>query len=179
MMKNKSKYLFLIITLGVICFCAAARAQTNTAAGTIFSSIASYFTSFNTNYTWAGVTIEADSGYAQVTGVNASSKLNVQYDIGNFDVGTSLQFSGVGSAINAWEGQVGYAVVNHYDTKVDVLLRGGYDDTTRGGVIEPGISLKKKLSENTYAETAITFPIYTAGTFTRTPTIYIGVGFTF
>ena len=155
------------------------QAQTNGPAGTIFSSIEYYFTSFNTNYTWTNVTIEADSGYAQVTGVNASSKLNLQYDIGNFDVGTSLQFSGIGSAVNAYEAQVGYAVVNYYDTKVDAFLRAGYDDTQRAAVIEPGISLKKKLTPNTYAETAITFPIYTAGTFTRTPTIYIGVGFTF
>ncbi len=120
-----------------------------------------------------------DSGYAQVTGVNAASKLNLQYDIGNFNLGTSLQFSGVGSAVNALEGQVGYAIITHYDTKVDIDLRAGYDDTTRGAVVEPVLALKKKLTPNTYAETAISFPIYTTGTFTKTPTIYVGVGFTF
>lgn len=175
-----TKWIILLAALGAVCIVSTAKAQTNVPpSATIFNSIELYFISFNTNYTWTNVTIEADSGYAQVTGVNASSKLNLQYDIGNFNVGTSLQFSGVGSAVNAFEGQVGYALVNYYDTKVDFDLRAGYDDTVRGAVIEPLLSLKKKLTPNTYAETAISFPFYTGGTFTKTPTIYIGVGFTF
>ena len=153
---------------------------TNSPAGTIFNSIEYYFTSFNTNFTWTNVTFEVDSGYAQVTGVNAASKLNLQYDIwGNFDLGASFQFSGVGSDINAIEAQAGYAIVNHYDTKAEVIMRAGYDDTQRAGVFEPGLTLKKKLTDNTYAETALSFPVYTSGTFTKTPTIYVGVGFTF
>lgn len=179
-MKTKSKILLSIFALGAICLAPAVKAQsTNAPSQTIFNSIEYYFTSFNTNYTWTNVSFEVDSGYAQVTGVNAASKLNLQYDLGNFNVGTSLQFSGVGSAVNAFEGQVGYAIIDHYDTKVDVDLRAGYDDTIRGGVIEPLLSLKKKLTPNTYAETALSFPVYTSGTFTRTPTIYVGVGFTF
>ena len=174
--------MFLMTALGAICLAPAALAQTDTnppPATTIFNSIEGYFTSFNQDYTWSNVTFEVDSGYAQVTGVNAASKLNLQYDIGNFNVGTSLQFSGAGSAVNAFEGQLGYRLIEHYDTTVDFDLRAGYDDTTRGGVIEPLLALKKKLTPNTFAETAISFPFYTTGTFTKTPTIYIGVGFTF
>ena len=176
-MKNTLRLITAVAALLAIGF--TAQAQTNTPAGNIFGTIESYLTSFNTNYTWSGVTLEFDTGYAQVTGVNAASKLNLQYDIGNFDLGTSLQFSGVGSAFNAYEGQIGYAVLNHYDTKIDVVLRAGYDDTVQSAVVEPGITLKKKLTENTFAETAITMPIYFHQQFVKTPTFYIGVGFTY
>ncbi len=178
-MKMKSLLLAVLMSLALDLTPAVQAQTTNAPAQTIFNSIQSYFTAFNTNYTWTNVSFEVDSGYAQVTGVNAASKLNLQYDIGNFNLGTSLQFSGVGSAVNAFEGQIGYAIINYYDTKVDVDLRAGYDDTIRGGVIEPLLSLKKKLTPNTYAETALSFPVYTSGTFTKTPTVYIGVGFTF
>jgi hypothetical protein len=174
---------WFVMVAAALALCASnIQAQTtssNGPAGTIFTTIQSYLTTFNPAYSWSNVTLEFDTGYAQVTGVNAASKLNGQYDIGNFDVGLSLQFSGVGSAFNAYEAQVGYAVLNHYDTKIDVVLRAGYDDTKQSAVVEPGLTLKKKLTENTFAETAITMPFYFHQQFVKTPTFYIGVGFTY
>ena len=163
----------------------AAQAQTTTAnPGTTFvNSVENYFTSFNTNYTFTGVSLELSSGYKQVAGVNAASELYAQYDLGSFDIAGNFQFSGVGSAINAAELGVGYAFISHYDTKVEASLLGGYDATKNNGqgsaVIEPRISLKKKLTTNTYAETAISLPVYFIGKVNTVPSFYIGVGFTY
>ena len=143
-------------------------------------SLEGYLTSFNTNYTFTNVTVELTTGYKQVTGVNAASYLDGQYDLSdglNFDV--SLQFSGVGSAFNAYEAGIGYNIVRHYDTELNVVLLGGYDSVAKSGVIEPGVTLKKKMTVNTYTEVGISLPVFFKGSFNSNPTFRAGVGFTF
>ena len=46
-------------------------------------------------------------------------------------------------------------------------------------VVEPRVALKKKLSVNTYAETAVSVPFYSIGKVNTQPSIYVGVGFTY
>ena len=125
----------------------AVQAQTNPpiTVQSFAVSFEQYMTSFNTNYSFTNVTIEVATGYKQVTGVGAASTLDAQYDFGNINAGLGLQFSGVGSPINAAEAQFGYAIVNHYDTKVDIDLRAGYDWTRRAGVVEPTRHLHNQL----------------------------------
>lgn len=157
---------------------------------TFLQSAAGYFTDFNTNYTWQGIKIELSAGYAQVAGVNAAEKVDGQFDFGSssqFAIEGTVQFSGIGSAINGGELGFEYAVIQHYDTKVEVGLIGGYDDTienTKGErvgseVIEPEISIKKKLTTNTFAGTKLSLPIRFIGKFNSDPTIYVMAGFTF
>lgn len=152
-------------------------------------SVQSYLTDINTNYTFTNVTLEASTGYKQVNGANAASEMYLQYNFGGgFDAMANFQFSGVGSAVNAAEAGVGYALINHFDTKVQADLLAGWD-TTKGAVVkgssqgaivvEPRVALKKKLSLNTFAETAISLPVYTIGKLNTQPSIYIGVGFTY
>ncbi len=159
----------------------AVQAQTNgpITVQSFATSFEQYMTSFNTNYTFTNVTIEVATGYKQVTGVGAASTLDAQYDFGNLNAGLGLQFSGVGSPINAAEAQFGYAIVNHYDTKVDVDLRAGYDWTRRAGVIEPTIFLEKKMTPNTFTRLGASLPIYTSGQQSTTPTFYVEAGFTY
>ena len=170
-----------IAVIAVALLAVGAQAQTN-----FVNSVEAYFTSFNTNYGFGGVKLELSSGYAQVTGANAASKLFAQYDINSFDVIGSVQFSGVGSALNGGESGVGYTIISHYDTKVQIDLLAGYDNTKLDGkgksgaiVVEPRIALKKKLTQNTYAETTLSLPIFSVGRFNSNPTIYAGVGFTY
>jgi len=202
-MKNKFSLhhnVYLLAAIGatsIICGCVPAWAQdaappaTGPAnPGTLFvDSVANYFTAINTNFTFAGTKLEMSSGYKQVNGVNASSELYAQFNVNDsFDLMGNFQFSGIGSAINAVEGGLGYSVINHFDTKVQIDLLAGWD-STKGNtvkgvqqgalVIEPRIALKKKLTPNTYAETAISLPIYTIGQLNTQPSFYIGVGFTY
>lgn len=163
----------------------------NGVAGTFVNSAYYYFTSFNTNFNFDGVKLEMSSGYKQVNGANAANELYAQYDFGassQFDVMANFQFSGLGSAVNAAEAGFGYALISHYDTKIQLDLLGGWDSTKGytvngvnqgAGVIEPRIELKKKLTPNTFASTAISLPEYTIGKFNTQPSFYVGLGFTY
>ena len=104
------------------------------------------------------------------------------------EVCEELQFNGVGSAFNELEGQFGYAIIERFDTKVDLDLRGGYSFQNRTGVFEPLLTLKKKPTPNTYAEIGISLPIYFNPTdsfgnhlskFSPNPTFMVETGFTF
>jgi hypothetical protein len=154
---------------------------TTVAAQTFFDSTYKYFTDFNTNadMAWGNETLEVATGYKQVTGSGATSTLDVQYDFGRWNVGADFQFFGVGSAINQVEGQVGYAVIQHADLKVDLDLRGGYDTATKTGVVEPTAMLKKKLTPNTFAETGVSLPIEFKGKLNTNPSFFVEMGFTY
>lgn len=156
----------------------AAQAQTNTVPG-FFGSVQSYFTQFNTNYVWTGIMFDAETGYKQVTGVNAASFASINYHIGDsVEAVGNIQYSGVGSAINSAELGIGYAI-NHYDTRLTADLLGGYDNYQNSGVIEPKLEVKKKLTMNTYASVGISLPIYFSRQFNSNPTFWTGVGFSF
>jgi hypothetical protein len=180
-MKPKFKFLIGIAVLGLAMVAAPiAQAQSTNNVGTFFVSAEQYFTAFNTNYTFEGVTFEASTGYKQQIGVNAASYMTMQYDIGRVNLGTSFLFSGVGSAVNEVEAQIGYAIVQHYDLEVDVNFLGGYSAWSSSGVIEPEIDLKKKLTPNTFAEIGMSMPQFlNQKEFNSSPTFKFGAGFTF
>jgi len=162
----------------------AVSVTTNAIAGvnstTFFDSAATYLTDFNTNFTWTGVSLEAATGYKQVTGVGATSVLDVQYDFATrWNAGLAFQFSGVGSPVNAVQAQGGYALIQHYDAKVDFDLRAGYDWTVHGGEVEPLVMIEKKLTPNTFLKTGIGLPVFFKGTLNRNPTFYLETGFTY
>lgn len=177
------KILSIILIAGI---CAAAmlpimsEAQTSTNSIASFpAQVESYFTSFNTNYNW-NVSLEAATGYKQVTGQDAATFATVQYDIStNWDAGVSLTYAGVGSSVDTLEASAGYTIVNHFDTKLEFDLGAGYDWNTTAFIVEPGLVAKKKMTPNTYIEIGISLPIETRGAFSRNPTFITGAGFTF
>jgi len=148
-------------------------------ATSFFDSAASYLTTFNQDYTWTNVTLEASIGYKQVTGSGANSVLTVQYDIGRFNVGSTMQFQGAGSAVGVLGAQVGYALIEHYDAKLDFDLQGGYSWYQVAGYIEPGLYVDKKLTSNTFARIGLSLPVYSKGTFNRNPSFEVSLGFTY
>ncbi len=184
--------LLAVLILGLTAAATLADPVTTRAQSTsnIVQSAESFFASFNTNYTWTNVTLEVSSGYAQVAGANAASKLDAQVNFGNarqYDAGCSLQFSGLGSAVNAAEARFGYAVLQHYDTKAEAVLLAGYDNTaldSAGRVagsaeIEPALELKKKPTPNTFALFKVSLPVKFTGRFNTQPTVEAAVGFTY
>jgi hypothetical protein len=182
----------------------AARSQTvvtNSSGGTttttgvtnipsFFSSAETYFTSFDTNYSWTTITIEADTGIAQATGKGAVDKIDLGYDLGSssqYRIGLEGEFLGVGSAVNGAEATFGYSLIQHYDLRVEIVLGGGYDGLAENAAskqvgsyeVEPGLELDKKLTANTYAKMEASFPVYFVGKFDAVPRLFVGAGFTF
>ena len=178
--KLKSIGIAVLVTgLAMMAVCSA-EGQTNTPTlPNFFTSAEQYLTSFNTNYTFTGVTFEMATGYKQVTGVGAASVIDAQYDINRFHIVTAFQFSGVGSVVNAEEAGIGYDIVEYYDTVLEVNILAGYDSNVRGAEIEPKVDIKKKLTANTFAETGISLPVYFNQRFNNTPSFYLEAGFTF
>lgn len=203
-MKNHSRYslpgasllaglqLCLLLCVASLFYgCTKAYAQVDTNAPTFLQSAQEYFTANNTNFTFADCKLEVSAGYKQVNGANAASELYGQYNFGggnNFDAMANLQFSGIGSAVNGAELGFGYALINNHAIKVQADLLAGYDATKASlakvpqygaVVVEPRLALKKKLTPNTYAETAFSFPVYSVGRVNTQPSIFVGVGFTY
>ena len=169
------KKLIAIAVLGLSVAVAHAQGGTN-----FVQSVQYYFTSFNTNYSFAGEMLDGETGYKQVTGVNAASFATLNYHINdNIELSGSIQYSGVGSPINALEIGVGYALINYYDTRLTVDLYGGYDWYQEAGVVEPKLEVKKKLTTNTFASIGVSLPYYFSHSFNNNPTFWTGVGFTF
>lgn len=167
------------LLLGAVTSSQAQSTNASVTIPTFFTSAEQYLTSFNTNYTFTGVSFEMATGYKQVTGVGAASVIDAQYDINRFHIAASGQFSGVGSSFNALEGGVGYDLVNYYDTVLEANLLLGYDWNQRSGEVEPKIDIKKKMTLNTFTEIGISMPEYFTQKANATPSYYIEAGFTF
>ena len=184
-MKNKILLFAALAAVSISLLTPAARAQSATNAPpaqteqTFFTSAQNYLTTFNPAFTWTNVTLEAATGYKQVTGVGATSVVDLQYDLGRWNVGSAFQFSGVGSPVNAVEAQAGYALFEYLDAKVDLDLRAGYDWNVHAGEVEPGLFVAKKMTPNTFAKLGVSLPIYFKGAVSHTPTFYLETGFTF
>ena len=185
-MRNNSVRSFLVFAClaatAILTTPAPVMAQTNDPAvptqQTFVQTAQLYLTSQNTNFDFND-TLEVATGYKQVNGANAASTLDVELNIHtNINVGAALQFSGVGSPVNAFEAQGGYAVINRYDVKVEADLRAGYDWNVKAAVFEPGVFLKKKATPNTFFEIGVSLPVYTRGAFNRNPTFFAETGFT-
>ena len=155
------------------------RAQTNTVPN-FLQSLESYVTVLNTNFTFTNDTVDIETGYKQVTGANAASFATLDYYFAkSFEAQADIQFSGVGSAVNAGEIGIGYAVFNKYDTRITADVLAGYDDIKASAEIEPKLELKKKLTTNTFASVGISLPVFFKGGFNSQPTFWTGLGVTF
>ncbi|MGD0331406.1 MAG: hypothetical protein ABSB40_13345 [Nitrososphaeria archaeon] len=147
---------------------------------TFFNSAEEYLTSFNTNYDWSSVTIEAASSWKQVTSQGATDVINAEYHIDSrFLLGGSIQFEGVGSTIGSAQLITGYAFIQHFDTQASIEVESGYSWYRNTYVIEPELKLEKKLTKNTFALIGVSIPLFTEGKNSRTPCFETGLGFTY
>lgn len=171
--------LFLI---GVAALLATATVQAqNSSTNNVFASAEAYFTSFNPAFNWtANSSWQMDTGYKQVINQPAADALDVQYNFANrLNLAADLEFNGVGSAVNSITPELGYAIFQRLDTVVDARLGAGYDFNLRAFKIEPNLTIKKKLTDNTFSFLRIAFPYYAGSQFNRNPSLEGGFGITF
>ncbi|MDE2101201.1 MAG: hypothetical protein KGL39_28405 [Patescibacteria group bacterium] len=150
------------------------------------NTLANWATSYNTNNTWQNG-LRLDTGVATTTGQQIADQIQLIDDFGNFEIGISGKFTGVGSAFNSAEAIFGYGLLNKYDLKIFAQVGLGYDFNTvdskgkKNGalLIDPGIEAVKKITANTYAVAGYFMPVETVGKFNTIGTLYIGAGFTF
>lgn len=171
-----------LITLTMLSVIAGASAQTDTNSTSIKNFAAQSFDwltgiNYDTNVAWINTKLELNVGLAQVTGQPSASQADALYDITeNFGVGGSIQYFGVGSAINEAEAILSYAVLDRGDLKIELQARAGWDWQSSDGVIEPTLLLKKKMTRLTYAEIGVSLPFEFNKTFQRNPTFLTGLG---
>lgn len=176
---------------------ATAIAQTDTNApiasetppANFFQSAEGYLTTFNTNYTWQGVSFEIAVGADYQSGLQWANDIDVQYDLpstnsilGNVGLGYRMRNAGIAGVIQMNEAKVSFFLKTYFDTRVEFSLYGGYDDQYNCGIFEPQIDIRKKLTENTFAGIYLSVPIRTksAGVPNKhTPNLGVETGFTF
>lgn len=150
------------------------------------NQLATWATSFNTNYTWSNG-FQIDTGVATITGGTISDRINLLDDIGSFEAGARGSFLGAGSSFNELEAVGGYALVKTYDFKFCLEVAGGYDfnkanshGKKTGAIVgEPGLAAYKLITKVTYATISYGFPVESVGKFNSTGVFYVGGGFTF
>jgi hypothetical protein len=145
-----------------------------------FQTAANYFTSANTNYTWTGNTLEVAGGADYMSSVNWANYLDAQYDIGRFDISAKMRNAGIAGTVDSAEAGIGYTLISYYSVKLEAGIDGGYNLDRNTALIEPKLTLRDKLTPNTFLGLAISLPIWTNGRPLNTvPDIGIETGFTY
>lgn len=186
-MKFKITILTLLASLALL----TANAQTNSSTSTgpvnqvpdlmpsFPSTVASYFSSQNTNFTWVGNRFEVAVGADYISSVSWANYVKGQVDFGSFDVEGNFRNVGVGGAIQSVEAGAGYAIIQSADVKLTGYFDGGYDFNRKCALVEPGLQIRKKGTANTFFEAGISWPFWTSGPKNQYPDIRIGTGFTY
>jgi hypothetical protein len=159
-----------------------ANAQTNAPISpeNFFQTAANYFTSANTNYTWTGNTLEVAAGADYMSSVNWANYLDAQCDLGRFGIEAKMRNAGIAGTVDSVEAGVGYTLISYYSVKLEAGIDGGYDLNRNAALIEPKLTLRDKLTPNTFLGLAISLPVWTNGRPLNTvPDIGIETGFTY
>jgi hypothetical protein len=182
-MKTKIQKLTFKTLVGLaLLLSVGANAQTNilVPSQNFFQTAADYLTSANTNYTWTGNTLEVAAGADYMSSVNWANYLDAQYDIGRFDIATKMRNAGIAGTVDSAEAGIGYTLISYYCVKLEAGIDGGYDLDRNTALIEPKLTLRDKLTPNTFLGLSISLPIWANGRSMNTvPDIGIETGFTY
>lgn len=173
-----------VAIIGILCLFAGSNAmcQTNTAAPpqNFFQSVQEYFTSANTNYTWTGNTFEFAVGADYMSSVNWANYLDVQYDAGNFGIEAKMRNAGIAGTVDSVQAGIEYTLIQYYSVKMEAGVIGGYDLERNSAIIEPKLTVRSKLTPNTFAGVVLSLPIWTSGKpINNVPDIGVEAGFTY
>jgi hypothetical protein len=130
-MKRFAFFLVLAITASGALALQTALGQTAvpTNAPTIFNSISTYFTGFDSNYNAIaqhGIHVETATVYENGVGVEAEMEADYQFGKANgFLLGATVDNAGIGGTIVDSDLRLGYAI-NYLDTRFSAGLDGGY-----------------------------------------------------
>lgn len=192
-MKNK---LILLLTLLLILGGRAARCQTNspTLPQNFFQSVEQYLASANTNYTWAGNTFEIAAGADYMSSVNWANYLDAQYDfrstlnsqnsqpafLDRLALEAKIRNAGVAGTVVSAEAGLQCTLISYYSVKLEAGVDGGYDLERNAAMIEPKLTLRDKLTPNTFAGVCLSLPIWAGGRpVNNVPDIGVEAGFTY
>lgn len=170
--------------IGILCLLGGntAMCQTNTVAPpqNFFQSVQQYFTSANTNYTWTANTFEFAVGADYMSSVNWANYLDAQYDAGNFGIEAKMRNAGIAGTVDSVQAGIEYTLIQYYSVKLEAGVIGGYDLERNSAVIEPKLTVRSKLTPNTFAGVVLSLPIWTAGKpINNVPDIGVEAGFTY
>jgi hypothetical protein len=146
-----------------------------------FTTAMAWATVIDTNYTWAGVGLQFEDGYAQETGLGAADYVRAQYNFGRWNVALEGQFFGVGSSFNGFLAGGGYAIVQKGDLKIEVngLLGEQKVSGSRAFAALGEVKLTKFMTKLTYMTIGLGVPYVQNQTFDGTPVFRTGFGFIF
>jgi hypothetical protein len=145
-----------------------------------FQTVGNYFTSANTNYTWASNTLEVAIGADYMSSVNWANYVAAQFDVGRFDVGAKMRNAGIAGTVDSLQASIGYPVIEFFSVKLEVGIDGGYDLDRGAAIFEPRLTLRDKLTPNTFLGLSLSLPIWVNGKpMNNVPDIGIETGFTY
>jgi hypothetical protein len=185
-LKIQNLKLKIVLPLALVTLNLAAHAQTNQTSSSssppqnFFQTAEDYFTSANTNYTWTGNTLEIAAGADYMSSVNWANYLDAQYDLGKFDLDAKMRNAGIAGTVDSAEAGIGYTLISYYSIKLEAGLDGGYDLDRNAALIEPKLTLRDKLTANTFLGLTLSLPVWVNGKpVNNVPDIGIETGFTY
>ena len=190
---QKSSFKIIICTLyASVASISVAIAQTNTLTPpeNFFQTAENYFTSANTNYTWNGNLLEISAGADYMSSVNWANYLDAQYDVGQatgpasawsrFAIEAKMRNAGIAGTVDSAQAGLQYTLISYYSVKLEAGIDGGYDLERNSPLVEPKLTLRDKLTPNTFLGLAISLPVWANGKPINTvPDIGIETGFTY
>jgi hypothetical protein len=82
--------------------------------------------------------------------------------------------------VDSAEAGIGYTLITYYSVKLQAGVDGGYDLDRNTALIEPKLTLRDKLTPNTFLGLSLSLPIWANGHAMNTvPDIGIETGFTY
>jgi hypothetical protein len=154
-----------------------------------FQSALGYFTSANTNYTWSGNSLEVAAGADYMSSVDWANYVSAQYDFDSFSTQPFLarlafegkiRNAGIAGTVVSLEAGPELTLISYYSVKLEVGVEGGYDLNRNSPIIEPKVTLRDKLTQNTFLGLSLSLPLWTAGKPVNTvPDVGIETGFTY
>lgn len=145
-----------------------------------FQSVGNYFTSANTNYTWASNTLEIAVGADYMSSVNWANYVEAQFDTGRFDIDAKVRNAGIAGTVDSVQAGIGYSLIEFYSIKLEAAIDGGYDLDRNTAIFEPRLTLRDKLTSNTFLGISLSLPVWTNGKpINNVPDIGIETGFTY
>ena len=169
----------LLTILGLTLAITTGYAQSNT---TFYSSVSSYFTSYNTNFTYID-RFAIYTGAEQVQGNNTAAILGVSIDAYRFtsntiSVSSETLFKNSGVAGTLLGAQTGLGLnYTKFDTRVTLFAAPGYNNVVKGVYGEFGFKITKKATENTFYGIGMSLDV--GKVHNSSPNLTVFTGFTF
>jgi hypothetical protein len=159
-----------------------------------FLSAEQYLTGANTNYTWADNTFEIAAGADYMSSVNWVNYLDGQFDLNSATAPVSsawtfedrlaieakIRNAGIAGTVDSVEAGPELTFISYYSVKLESGVDGDYDLDRSSAIIEPKLTLRDKLTPNTFAGVCLSLPIWVNGKpLNNVPDIGLEAGFTY